>query len=29
LKKYKGTVYHTSLDPDDEARLQKILKERK
>ena len=29
LKQYKGTVYHTSLDPDDEARLQKILDERK
>jgi uncharacterized membrane protein len=29
LKQYKGTVYHTSLDPDDEARLQKILDKRK
>jgi uncharacterized membrane protein len=29
LKQYKGTVYHTNLDPDDEARLQKILDKRK
>lgn len=29
LKQYEGTVYHTNLDPDDEARLQKILQEKK
>ena len=29
LKPYKGTVYQTSLDPDDEARLQKVLDARK
>jgi uncharacterized membrane protein len=29
LKQYKGNVYHTSLDPDDEERLQKVLSERK
>jgi len=28
LKPYKGTVYHTSLDPDDEEHLQKILSKR-
>ena len=29
LKQYKGTLYHTNLDPDDEARLQKVLDKRK
>lgn len=29
LKQYKGNVYHTNLDPDDEERLQKVLSERK
>ena len=28
LKPYKGTVYHTSLDPDDEEHLQRILSKR-
>lgn len=29
LKPYKGEVYHTSLDPDDEEHLRKILSKRK
>ena len=29
LKPYKGTVYHTSLDPETVEHLQKILSERK
>jgi len=28
LKPYKGEVYHTSLDPDDEEHLRKILSKR-
>jgi uncharacterized membrane protein len=28
LKPYKGEVYHTSLDPDDEEQLKKILSKR-
>ena len=28
LKPYQGEVYHTSLDPDDEERLRKILSKR-
>jgi uncharacterized membrane protein len=28
LRPYKGTVYHTTLDTDTEAELQRVLKER-
>ena len=28
LKPFKGEVYHTSLDPDDEEHLRKILSKR-